>query len=219
MKSYDFIVGGGSIAGLTFASEAAKRGASVLVVEEHSEIGEPEKCDGLVSLRGLKRYGYEPQSGIVQSSISSAVIHSPGDRRFAVNASSLEVVVIDRSEYDKQLAATASENGAEVRTGARITSWKEAGEDVRVQVGKDDLVTKYYVDSTGPASSPRHGILPAAKYELEGDWVSEHVVEVFLDTEKFPGVLCLGYSIRKPHGKSGSRGSRHKSVPSARWLP
>jgi digeranylgeranylglycerophospholipid reductase len=190
MKSYDFIVGGGSIAGLTFASEAAKRGASVLVLEEHPEIGEPEKCDGLVSLRGLKRYGYEPHNGIVQSGISSAVIHSPDGGRFSVNATALEVVVIDRSEYDKQLAATASANGAEVRTGTRISSWKDAGDQVRVQVGGNDLTAMYYVDSTGPASSPRHGILPAAKYELEGDWVSEHVVEVFLDTERFPGFFA-----------------------------
>ena len=206
MKSYDFIVGGGSIAGLTFASEAAKQGAKVLVVEEHSEIGEPEKCDGLVSLRGLKRYGYEPQRTIVQSGISSAVIHSPDDRRFSVNATALEVVVIDRSEYDKQLAATATENGAEIRTAARVASWREAGDEVRVQVGKEVLVAKYYVDSTGPASSPRHGILPAAKYELEGDWVSEHVVEVFLDTEKFPRFFAWVIPYGKHMAKVGAAG-------------
>ena len=102
-RSYDILVAGGSIAGLTFAAEAAKRGAKVLVAEEHPEIGEPEKCDGLVSLRGLSRYGYAPGPGVIQDEISAAVVHSPSDTHFAVNATALEVVVIDRSEFDKQV--------------------------------------------------------------------------------------------------------------------
>ena len=96
-QTYDFVVAGGSIAGLTFAAEAAKKGASVLVAEEHREIGEPEKCDGLVSLRGLRKYGYPPGDEVIQNGISSAIIHSPSDRRLAINASALEVVVLDRS--------------------------------------------------------------------------------------------------------------------------
>ena len=45
-------MGGGSVAGLGFAAEASKRGLSVLVLEEDKEIGEPEKCDGLVTPEG-----------------------------------------------------------------------------------------------------------------------------------------------------------------------
>ena len=111
-ESFDFLVAGGSIAGLTFASEAGRMGAKVLVAEEHEEIGEPEKCDGLVSLRGLKKYGYPPEAGVIQNRIASAVVHSPGGREFAVNASSLEVVVLYRSEYDKQAARADESNGA-----------------------------------------------------------------------------------------------------------
>jgi flavin-dependent dehydrogenase len=81
-QTYDVLVAGGSIAGLAFASEAAKRGAKVLVAEEHPEIGEPEKCDGLVNLRGLRKYGYPPDAGVIQSEIAAAVIHSPTDAHF-----------------------------------------------------------------------------------------------------------------------------------------
>jgi len=100
-KTYDVIVAGGSVAGLTFAAEAAKEGTEVLVLEEHQEIGEPEKCDGLVGLRGLRRLGYAPRRDVVQSEIRSAVIHSPAGKHLSVSAESLEVVVLDRSAYDR----------------------------------------------------------------------------------------------------------------------
>ena len=190
MKSYDFVVGGGSVAGLSFAAEASRRGASVLVAEAHAEIGEPEKCDGLVSLRGLRRWGYEPKKQVIQDTITSAVIHSPANHRFAVDASKLEVVVIDRSQYDKQLWETALQNGAEVRTGVRVASLTESEDGSIVRLDDEDVRAAYYVDSTGPSSSPRRGILPAAKYEVEGDWVQQHVVEVFMDAERFPGFFA-----------------------------
>jgi len=186
-ETYDIVVAGGSIAGLAFAAEASKRGLRVLVAEEHPEVGEPEKCDGLVSLRGLRRYGYAPAEAVIQDRIASAVVHSPAGKELEVSASSLEVVVLDRSEFDKQVARAAIEKGAEVRTGARVSSALEKDGAVEVKVGDTFVRSKYYVDATGPSSSPRQGILPAAKYEIEGEWVREHVVEVFMDADRYPG--------------------------------
>jgi digeranylgeranylglycerophospholipid reductase len=189
-KNYDFLVAGGSVAGLSFAAEAAKNGATVVVAEEHPDIGEPEKCDGLVSLRGFRKYGNIPEAGVIQNDIASALIHSPSDRCFSVNATSLDVVVIDRSEYDKQLAKAARAAGAEVRTSVRVGSPIQVEGSVQAEVGDESLAAKYFVDATGPASSPRRGIVPAAKYELEGDWVRERVVEVFMDAQKYPGFFA-----------------------------
>ncbi|MDV3243709.1 MAG: NAD(P)/FAD-dependent oxidoreductase [Nitrososphaerales archaeon] len=189
-RPYDVVVAGGSIAGLAFAAEAAKRGISVLVAEEHEEIGEPEKCDGLVSLRGLRRYGYEPEKEVVQNQIASGAVHSSFGRDLVVNATALDVVVLDRSAYDKQVCEKAESWGATVRTGTRVTGCRETEDGVSVKVGEETLEAKYYVDATGPASSPRRGIIPAAKYEIEGDWIKERVVEVFLDVEKYPGFFA-----------------------------
>jgi digeranylgeranylglycerophospholipid reductase len=205
-KTLDFVVGGGSIAGLAFAAEAAKRGATVLVAEEHPEIGEPEKCDGLVSLRGLRRYGYLPEDSVVQNQIASAVIHSPMDRHFAVNAMGLEVIVLDRSAYDKQVAATATTNGAVVRTGARVGGFAERADGVSVKVGGETVHAQYYVDATGPASSPKRGILPAAKYEIEADWIREPVVEVFLDADRYPGFFAWVIPSGNNRAKVGAAG-------------
>jgi flavin-dependent dehydrogenase len=189
-RTYDIVVAGGSIAGLTFAAEAARRGIKVLVAEEHPEIGEPEKCDGLVSLRGLRKYGYPPERSVVQSEVRTLVVHSPLDNQVAVGASVLEVVVLDRSAFDSQVAGRAADNGAEIVTGARVGPAATQGDGVEVKVADRAVGSKYFVDATGPASSPRRGILPAAKYELEGDWVKEGVVEVFMDAERYPGFFA-----------------------------
>ncbi len=189
-KSYDAIVAGGSVAGLAFAAEAAKRGTAVLVAEEHGEIGEPEKCDGLVSLRGLRRYGFAPEREVIQNYIASGLIHSPSGRELSVNTTKLDVVVLDRSAYDRQLAERARSWGAELRTGARASEVRESRSGVTVKVGGEHLEAKYYVDATGPSLSHRHGILPAAKCEVEADWVRENLVEVYLDAEKYPGFFA-----------------------------
>ena len=205
-QSYDVVVAGGSIAGLTFAAEAAKRGAKVLVAEEHTEIGEPEKCDGLVSLRGLRKYGYPPDKSVIQNKIETAEIHSPSGRRFTVNAANLDVVVIDRSEFDKQVGEAAAANGVEVMTGVRVGSSVEKGGGIDVDVGGTTVRASFLVDATGPSSSPRHGILPAAKYELEGDWIRQHVVEVFMDAERYPGFFAWVIPYGKHVAKVGAAG-------------
>ena len=206
MQTFDFAIAGGSIAGLTFAAEAARRGARAVVFEEHQEVGEPEKCDGLVSLRGLRKYGYEPPDEVIQSRIGSAVIHSPEGKEVALNATALEVVVLDRSAYDKQVAKAAVSLGAEMKTGSRVTSTKETPEGVEVKTADEAVRAKYFVDATGPASSPRTGILPAAKYELEGEWGREHVVELFPNAERYPGFFAWVIPRGRQAAKLGAAG-------------
>jgi geranylgeranyl reductase family protein len=204
---FDVVVAGGSIAGLTFAAEAAKRGLSILVAEEHDEIGEPEKCDGLVSLRGLERCGHPPRPEIVQDEIASGVIHSPIGKHFAIDTTTLRVVVLDRSRYDKQVADEARANGAEIVTGVRASGFLQDQDGVSVDVGRETMTARYYVDATGPSSSSRGGILPAAKYELEGDWVKERAVEVFLDAKRFPGFFAWVIPFGRHIAKVGVAGS------------
>ncbi len=57
---YDAVVAGGSISGLLAAREIAKKGFSVLVIEEGFEVGSPEHCGGLVSKNALKELEIEP---------------------------------------------------------------------------------------------------------------------------------------------------------------
>ncbi len=205
LSKFDAIVAGGSVGGLSFAAEAARRGLDVLVLEEHDEVGEPEKCDGLVSMRGLRRYGFAPASQVVQSIVREGVVHAPSGVQFSVKTEALEVVVIDRSLYDRQLAAKASDWGAKLKTGTRVQDAEEIGDCVKVRA--DGVYEcSYFIDATGPASSPTGGILPAAKYEVEAEWVREGTVEVFLDQEKYPGFFAWVIPFGEGRAKVGAAG-------------
>jgi digeranylgeranylglycerophospholipid reductase len=202
-RRYDVVVGGGSVAGLAFAAEACRRGLSVLVLEEDKEIGEPEKCDGLVSLEELRRYA-TPEKSCIQSRVTKGVVYSPSGRKASLDASRLGVVVIDRSAFDKQLAGNAEAWGAEVRLGARVTGVEDRGDGVKVSAGQSVYLGSYYVDATGPTGVMkfrREGLVPTAKYEVEGDWFTDGVVEVYTDQEKYPGffawVIPRGQGIAK----------------------
>jgi geranylgeranyl reductase family protein len=189
-ESFDIIIGGGSVAGLSFAAEAARRGLTVLVLEEHAEIGEPEKCDGLVSLRELRRY-FPPASECIQSHVRRGIIHSPLGRTVTFDASRLEVVVIDRSKYDKQLAERADAWGAKIKRNSRVIGILE--KDDRVKVNADSIYeSSFYVDATGPAAllHNKAGFISAAKYEIEGDWFADGNVEVFIDQTLYPGFFA-----------------------------
>ena len=180
------------MAGLAFAAEASKRGLSVLVLEEDKEIGEPEKCDGLVSLQELRRY-VMPEKECIQSHVTQGVVFSPSGRKASLDASRLDVIVIDRSAFDKQLARNAEAWGAEVMLGTRITGVEEGSDGVKVRTRSDVHNCSYYVDATGPTGVMkfnRAGLVPTAKYEVEGDWFTDGVVEVYTDQEKYPGFFA-----------------------------
>jgi flavin-dependent dehydrogenase len=77
---------------------------------------------------------------------------------------------------------------------------------MEVKVGESLIRSKYFVDATGPSSSPRRGILPAAKYELEGEWVREKVVELFMDADRYPGFFAWVIPYGKHVAKVGAAG-------------
>ncbi len=73
MEEYDVVVAGGSISGLMSAREIAKKGYSVLVLEEGFEVGTPDHCGGLVSKSALNDMGIEPTQKTFDSMINSAL--------------------------------------------------------------------------------------------------------------------------------------------------
>ena len=190
--AYDVVVGGGSVAGLSFAAEAASRGLRVIVLEEDLEVGEPEKCDGLVSMRAMNEY-IPPRFPSIQSRVSRGTVYVPSGASASVDASKLEVIVVDRSAYERQLAGTAESKGASVLTSTKVMATETTGETVRVKAGSLDVECSYYVDATGPSAivrKNRKGLIPAAKYEVSGDWFRDGEVEVHLDRQKYPGFFA-----------------------------
>ena len=205
MEEYDVVVAGGSISGLMSAREIAKKGYSVLVIEEGSEVGTPDHCGGLVSKSGLRDLGIEPTQRTFDSVINSALIFSPGGKQIEINSKKQEVIVVNRRELDKQAAHQAKEAGAEIRVR---TSFKEKTKH-GVRTSIDEIGCKILVDCRGVSAlinNQRDGIILSAQYEVYADWITDGKVEVYFDQIKYPGFFAWIIPSGNGMGKVGIAG-------------
>jgi len=205
MEEYDVVIAGGSISGLISAREIAKKGYSVLVLEEGFEVGTPDHCGGLVSKSALHDLGIEPTQKTFDSMINSALIFSPNGKQFEIDSKKQEVVVVNRRELDKQVALQAQQSGAEIRVK---TSFKEKTKH-GVRTSIDEIGCKILVDCRGVGAlinNQRDGILLSAQYEVYADWITEGKVEVYFDQIKYPGFFAWIIPSGNGVGKVGVAG-------------
>ena len=189
MKEYDIVVAGGSISGLMSAREIAKRGYSVLVLEEGFEIGTPDHCGGLVSKSALRDLGIKPTQKTFDSMIDSAIIYAPSGKHIEINSKKQEVVVVNRRELDKQVALQAEQSGAEIKVK---TSFKEKTK-CGVRTSDGEIGCKILVDCRGVSAlinNQRDGVLLSAQYEIYADWIECGKVEIYFAQKKYPGFFA-----------------------------
>ena len=208
---YDAIVAGGSITGLLTAREIAKKGNSVLVLEEGFEVGSPEHCGGLVSKSALNDLGIEPSVKSFDSKIESAKVFSPNGNHFSIDSTSQQIIVVNRRELDKQAAMQAQENGAEIIVKASFKNRTESGIETSIR----NFDCKVFVDCRGASvlvNKNKDGVYPTAQYEVYADWITKGQVEVYLDQEKFPGFFAWIIPSGKGVGKVGVAGNLISSI-------
>ena len=205
MKEYDVVIAGASISGLMSAREIAKKGHSVLVLEEGFEIGTPDHCGGLVSKSALVELGIEPTQKTFDSAINSALIYAPGGKHIGINSKKQKVIVVNRRELDKQVARQAEQAGAEIRVK---TSFKEKMKH-SVKTSDGEIDCKILVDCRGVSAlinNERDGILLSAQYEVYADWIEDGKVEVYFDNIKYPGFFAWIIPSGNGTGKVGIAG-------------
>jgi geranylgeranyl reductase family protein len=127
----DVIVVGGGPSGLYAAWRMASAGYSVLVCEEHSEIGRPVHCTGVLSAATFDEFAV-PRDAILNP-LDSVRFVSPGGLHVRYLPPRPEAVVIDRARFDQRLAGQARAAGVEFSVGTRITALdcSEAGVTAR----------------------------------------------------------------------------------------
>lgn len=196
---------GASIAGLIAAREIASAGIETTVYEEHREIGIPEKCDGLVSAVGINELGITPPSFTVQNRLTKARFFSPSlQRELDIDARKQNVVVLDRSRFDKYLGEMAAKEGAQIELGRRVVDISQNYDSASIRINdKYSVSSEVILDCSGYESFIRGGgpVLQAGQYLVYGTWFEKSTVEVYLDPVEAPGffkwVIPISSSIAK----------------------
>jgi digeranylgeranylglycerophospholipid reductase len=143
----DVAVIGGGPAGLIAARQLSARGFRVTVLEEHDVIGAPVHCTGVLGLDAFQDFDL-PRRAIVGTAQAARFI-SPNGTTVAVDAEHVRAAVIDRAQFDRDLADSAIAMGATIRTGLRVSSLARTTSSVAVQTTGGELAARAAVLACG----------------------------------------------------------------------
>jgi len=195
--SWDVVVVGGGPAGCSAAEQIARQGFKVLILEEHKKIGEPVQCAGLVSPRTMDLAGLCDK--LVINKINGASVHAPGGETLKFRGSKTYALTIDRSAFDRELAAKAEKAGVEFLLQAKAVGFKRFNGSITVEIRRGDsvisVVTKLLIGADGVNSLVARwtGLpQPAEKIkmfaaEVELDNPLTETVDIFLGSDIAPG--------------------------------
>jgi geranylgeranyl reductase family protein len=114
----DVIVVGGGPAGLLAARDLAAAGFSVIVAEEHGQIGVPVHCTGVLGLDAFDELDL-PRETVLDTVHAARFISADGSS-LLIDHDRVRAAIVDRAAFDAALAASAAAAGAEIRTGCRV---------------------------------------------------------------------------------------------------
>jgi digeranylgeranylglycerophospholipid reductase len=212
MTAVDVLVVGAGPAGSTVAERLARRGHSVLVIEEHPRVGFPVQCAGLVSRRVLE---LAPTADVVRRPVHGAIVFSPKLKSVSFRAPEPRAFVIDRAGLDIALSERAARAGAVIATESRFDGIVATSNGVaRVKVTRggttaSEIEARLVVGADGVTGSVARAfrlrrpveILPAFEAEFAESPGDPDLVEVYLGNSISPGLF--GWWI--PDGSGGAR--------------
>ena len=119
-QHWDVVIVGAGPAGGRVATHFSQRGHSVLMLEEHEEIGRPFQCAGLVTPNAMKEVGLFHS---VLEEIDGALIHGPSGTLVPVGTDNkIRTYVVCRKIFDQGVVKQALEAGANLWLDAQPIS-------------------------------------------------------------------------------------------------
>lgn len=201
--SCDLLVIGLGPAGGAAAAAAAERGLKVLAVDKKREIGLPVQCAEFIPLLMGK---YATSEGVLQQRITAMTSHLPSG---AVVKTEFPGLMVDRTAFDQALAMRASEAGARLLTGSRLTALDAPASraELRTPAGQMTVGYRMLIAADGPHSPvakalgwPALETVDARQYTVMLKAPSEHT-DIWL-SDAYPG----GYAWLFPRGPIANLG-------------
>ena len=190
------VIGGGP-AGCSFAARAAK-GAQVIILEEHPEIGRPVQCTGLVAPRVVDMARAEES---VLCTLRGARFHFPFKTVIDFRSSDIKALVVDRQVFDQRCAEIASDAGAKILTNSRLVKATVGQEGVEARFQRDGASEKCMAGLIVGADGYKSRVseiagLPPAKEWIKGIQVDleiedrSDVLDVYVGSKVAPGFFA-----------------------------
>jgi digeranylgeranylglycerophospholipid reductase len=149
-NDYDLIIIGAGPAGSAAAFTAAEKGISVLLLEEHDEIGVPLSCAEGLSRSTIADYLDIEQEWIAQN-LSGSIIRDPQGAEFTIHYPDVGWV-LDRKKFDPGLARIAEQKGAILKKKVRAIGVQD-NEVIAEEDGSRKTYTfKYLIGADGITS-------------------------------------------------------------------
>jgi geranylgeranyl reductase family protein len=193
---FDVVIVGAGPAGGYAAERIARRGYDVAVLEEHSEVGEPIQCGGLVTPRV---FDYVQCKETILCEIHGAEIFSPSGCCLRIDGHETEAVVVDRAMFDRTILTEAVRAGAHTFLGTQAQAGQYVDGGVEVLVDRDGKAErirgKILIGCDGVRSNvakwfhilrPKK-ILPGFEVELAGVRGDPGLVKLFVGHDVAPG--------------------------------
>ena len=201
MESYDCIIIGGGPVGGYIAQHIAEVGLSVGLLEEHSTIGLPVRCAGLVTKRVLDFSNSASDDSRILP-ITGAHIHSPSGKIYMIGGEKTNAYVINRSIFDQELVKKAYDVGADVLIGKKVVSVYKKNGLIECKYlhnqKKIKIQGRIVVGADGPYSIVRQSFnFPSpAEYircigaEISNISMDPRYVEIFVNLRYAPGFFA-----------------------------
>lgn len=124
-----------------------------MVFEEDEEIGEPERCAGLLSLAGLEKLGIPARGKYLQNLVKGAVIKGVSGRSRVIDAGRPIAAVVSRRLLDKELARRAERAGARIVCGVRVKKVMRCGEPLILETAERSYCSRWVIDAEGAGAA------------------------------------------------------------------
>ena len=201
-EPYDIVIIGAGPAGSCAAQAAAQRGARVLLIDRRQRVGIPVQCAEFVP-QWIFRHASLPSTCIIQG-VEKMVTHLPNGTSYEMKSPGY---MLDRSLFDKELAASAVLSGAKISIATKAVGLSPEGLVVERGSKKETIPSKVFIGADGVSSSIARmlGQLPlktiaALQYEVVLSEPRRHV-DVYFHKD-YEG----GYAWLFPKGRTANAG-------------